>query len=189
MINSIRSVRRAKGLTLEEVGARCIPPTTAQTIGRLETGTRTLSLGWLNRIAAALGVESRDLVQMPDDEALSIAAIIGNDGAHAPTHVETLPHLRPEAAMVAVRFTASIGDYRHSDVVWCRRIVRDALSTVLNRDILVPRPAGRFVFGRLLAIDGDKMQILPLSDGARQQIFVQPEWVAVANRLIRTLGP
>lgn len=189
MINAIRSLRRAKGLTLEEVGARCTPPTTAQTIGRLETGTRTLSLGWLDRIAGALGVEPRDLVQMPDDEALSIAAVIGNDGAHAPTHIETLPHLRPEPAMIAVRFSASIGDYRHSDVLWCRRIVRDALSTVLNRDILVPRPAGRFVFGRLLNVDGDMMQVLPLSDGARQQVFVQPEWVAVANRLIRTLGP
>ena len=46
MINSIRAVRRAKGLTLEEVGARCDPPTTAQTIGRLETGARTVSVGW-----------------------------------------------------------------------------------------------------------------------------------------------
>ncbi|MEQ1509366.1 MAG: helix-turn-helix transcriptional regulator [Sphingopyxis sp.] len=189
MINSIRAMRRAKGLTLEEVGARCEPPTTAQTIGRLETGTRTLSLGWLNRIAAALGVEPRDLVQIPEDEKLSIAALIGNDGAHAPTHIEILPHLRPESAMVAVRFTASIGDYRGGDVIWCRRISRCSLSTVLNRDILVPRPAGRFMFGRLLAIDDDKMQMLPLADGARQQIFVQPEWVAVANRLIRTLGP
>ena len=60
MINSIRAVRRAKGLTLEEVGARCDPPTTAQTIGRLETGTRTLSLGWMNRIAKALGVDAAD---------------------------------------------------------------------------------------------------------------------------------
>ena len=63
MINSIRSVRRAKGLTLEEVGGRCVPPTTAQTIGRLETGTRTLSLGWMNRIAAALGVDCPGLLR------------------------------------------------------------------------------------------------------------------------------
>ena len=50
----IRAVRTAKRLTLEDVAERCVPPTTAQTIGRLETGTRTLSLGWMNRIAAAL---------------------------------------------------------------------------------------------------------------------------------------
>ncbi|RYD56142.1 MAG: XRE family transcriptional regulator, partial [Sphingomonadales bacterium] len=38
MITAIREVRRAKGLTLEDVAQRCSPPTTAQTIGRLETG-------------------------------------------------------------------------------------------------------------------------------------------------------
>src|SRR3546814_10606454 len=56
MITRIREVRKAKGLTLEQVGALCVPPTTAQTIGRLETGTRTVSVNWLNRIARALGV-------------------------------------------------------------------------------------------------------------------------------------
>ena len=44
MINRIRDVRREKGLTLAEGGLRCDPPTTAQTIGRLETGMRNLSL-------------------------------------------------------------------------------------------------------------------------------------------------
>ena len=65
MITRIRDVRRAKGLTLEQVGALCDPPTTAQTIGRLETGTRTVSVNWLNRIAAALGVTSAELVDLP----------------------------------------------------------------------------------------------------------------------------
>ena len=31
MITRIREVRKAKGLTLEQVGALCDPPTTAQT--------------------------------------------------------------------------------------------------------------------------------------------------------------
>ena len=56
MINRIRDVRKQKGMTLAEVGAACDPPTTAQTIGRLETGMRNLSLDWMNRIAGALGV-------------------------------------------------------------------------------------------------------------------------------------
>ena len=66
MITAIREVRRAKGLTLEEVAQRCDPPTTPQTIGRLECGTRTVSLPWLRRIAAALDVEPADLVKLPD---------------------------------------------------------------------------------------------------------------------------
>ena len=61
MITRIREVRKAKALTLDDVAQRCSPPTTAQTIGRLETGTRTVSVGWLNRIAAALGVAHRKI--------------------------------------------------------------------------------------------------------------------------------
>ena len=74
MITAIREVRRAKGLTLEEVAQRCDPPTTAQTIGRLETGTRTVSVVWLNRIAAALGVDAADLVRLPDRPDIPVAA-------------------------------------------------------------------------------------------------------------------
>ncbi len=188
MINSIRSVRRAKGLTLDEVAARCVPPTTPQTIGRLETGTRTVSLPWLERIGRALGVAAHDLVAMPDDEALTIAAIVDGDGAHAPGRIETLPPLRAEAEMVAVRFAGSVGDFRAGDLLWCRRVARGAMATVVNRDILVPRPAGRFAFGRLLALEDDRLQLLPLLPGARQQVLAQPEWVAVATRLIRSLG-
>ena len=42
MINRIRDVRKQKRMTLADVAARCAPPTTAQTIGRLETGMRNL---------------------------------------------------------------------------------------------------------------------------------------------------
>ena len=45
MLSRIRDVRRAKGLTLADVAERCKPPTTAQTIGRLETGTRVSVAG------------------------------------------------------------------------------------------------------------------------------------------------
>lgn len=188
MINSIRAVRKAKRLTLEEVAARCEPPTTAQTIGRLETGTRTLSLGWMNRIAAALGVEAKDLVRLPEEAAPEIAALINADGAHAPTRTEHLPPLRAEAGALGVRFTGSIGDYRAGDLLLCRVIRTADLGTVVNRDLLVPRPAGRYLFGRLLALDDDRMQLLPLASGARQQVLTLPNWAAVTTRLIRDLG-
>ena len=83
MITRIRDVRRAKKLTLQDVADRCQPPTTPQTIGRLETGTRTVSVGWLNRIAKALGVEASDLVTLPDREDVPLAATLEHDGARA----------------------------------------------------------------------------------------------------------
>ena len=74
MQSRIRDVRRARRLTLEDVAARCQPPTTPQTIGRLEMGTRTLSLPWLNRIAAALDVPPAALVRHEASAELPVAA-------------------------------------------------------------------------------------------------------------------
>ena len=81
MITRIREVRRARGLTLDDVARRCAPPTTAQTIGRLETGTRTVSIGWLNRIARALGVDAQDLVDGEAGSELPVIALLGASGA------------------------------------------------------------------------------------------------------------
>ncbi len=187
MITRIRDVRRAKGLTLEEVGLRCDPPTTAQTIGRLETGTRTVSVGWLNRIAAALGVSTADLVDMPGQDNIPVAASIGADGAHALTKALSFAPPSAAGAMVGVRVTGAIGDYRSGDEIWCETIAADAFVRALNRDILVPRPAGRFLFGRLIGREGDKLLILPLGAGSRQQVVSDPPWAAVATRLIRQL--
>ncbi len=185
MITRIREVRRAKGLTLAEVGARCDPPTTAQTIGRLETGTRTVSVDWLNRIADALGVDAADLVQLPERADLPVAALLSADGASAPRHEQVVAAPAPEAGTVAVVVEASLGDYRAGDVVWCRRVAPEDFGTALNRDVLVPRPAGRYVFGRLIGRQGARIQLLPLGAGAKQQIFDDPAWLGVATRLVR----
>jgi transcriptional regulator with XRE-family HTH domain len=187
MISRIREVRKAKGLTLDDVAKRCEPPTTAQTIGRLETGTRTLSLDWLNRIAEALGVDSAALLSLPDQEELPVAAILDHKGAHALGKVENVYQPAIEPAMVALRVKSSIGDYRAGDDVWLSRRTPDQYSGALNRDILAPRPAGRYVFGRLIGREANRLQILPLGSGARQQIISDPEWIGVAVRLVREL--
>src|SRR4051812_49306846 len=80
MITRIREVRRARGMTLDDVAQACDPQTTPQTIGRLETGTRTVSVGWLNRIAQALGVEAQDLVHGGETAELKVIAVLGASG-------------------------------------------------------------------------------------------------------------
>jgi transcriptional regulator with XRE-family HTH domain len=188
MITRIREVRKAKGLTLEQVGALCDPPTTAQTIGRLETGTRTVSVKWLNRIALALGVTTSELVALPGQAEVPVAALLGPDGARAPTRPLSFPPPGASDGMVGVHVSASIGDYRSGDAIWCRRIAPDEFSSALNRDILFPRPAGRFLFGRLIGRDPDRLHILPLAGGGRQQVLADPPWIGVATRLVRALG-
>ena len=83
MINRIRDVRKEKGMTLAEVAAACDPPTTAQTIGRLETGMRNLSLDWMNKIAAALAVEPEMLLKGNEAPQPQIVARLTNAGAEA----------------------------------------------------------------------------------------------------------
>lgn len=192
MITAIREVRRAKGMTLEEVARACVPPTTAQTIGRLETGTRTVSVGWLNRIADALGVRAADLVTLPDRADIAVAAVLDASGAHAPKRQATVvpPVAAPEH--VAISVLAGVGDYRAGDQIWCERLAPERFGTALNRDVLVPRPAGRFLFGRLIGRDraasgGGKLHLLPLGPGARQQVVADPAWIATAVTLVRTL--
>ena len=187
MITRIREVRRARKMTLQDVADRCDPPTTPQTIGRLETGTRTVSVGWLNRIAHALGVEAGDLVKLPDREDIPVAAVLETDGAHAPRRDGVVIPPQSEAGLVAITVSAGIGDYRGGDEIWLTRLAPDAFAQAMNRDILVPRPAGRFLFGRLIGREEGKLHILPLGAGQRQLVVTDPPWAAMAVRLIRSL--
>ena len=187
MITRIREVRRSKGMTLLDVALACSPATTAQTIGRLETGIRTVSVGWLNRIATALGVTAGDLVQLPDRADLPVVALLGRDGAQAPRHPWVVTPPLPEGDMVVIRVEDGIGDYRRGDVIWCAKVAPDRFTTLLNRDVLLPRPAGRFIFGRLIGRERDRLQILPLKAGGKQQIVTDPAWVASAVKLVREL--
>lgn len=187
MITRIREVRKTRGLTLEEVAARCEPPTTAQTIGRLETGTRTVSVKWLNRIATALGVQASDLVDLPDSEKIPVAALVGPDGAGAPSRpLSLIPPTMPKGAL-GIRMTAALGDYRAGDELWCEPLPPERFTDALNRDVLVPRPAGRFLFGRLIGRDSTMIHLLPLGIGTRQQVVADPAWIGLPVKLVRTL--
>jgi hypothetical protein len=174
-------------MTLQDVADRCDPPTTPQTIGRLETGMRTVSMGWLSRIAGALGVEAADLVTVPDRANVPVAAVLGQDGAQAPRRdsVALIPQAAEET--LAMEVHSGVGDYRSGDEIWLERLEPESFGRAMNRDVLVPRSGGRFIFGRLIGRDGGKLHILPLGTGMRQVVVGDPAWVGVAARLIRAL--
>jgi transcriptional regulator with XRE-family HTH domain len=188
MITRIREVRRARGMTLDDVAKACNPPTTPQTIGRLETGTRTVSIGWLNRIAEALDVHSADLVEGAGEKSeLSVIAVLGQAGAAAPRRTEVVAAPRPKRDQAAITVGTGNGDYRAGDEVWCDMVEARDFAIAMNRDVLVPRPAGRFLFGRLIGRDEDKLHLLPLGAGSRQQVVANPPWIAVVTKLVRNL--
>src|SRR3546814_10886713 len=79
--------------------------------------------------------------------------------------------------------TASIGDYRAGDLLWLERLAPDRFGDAINRDVLVPRPAGRFLFARLIGREEGKLHLLPLTSGARQTVVAAPPWIGVATTL------
>ncbi len=190
MINRIRDIRREKGLTLAEVAERCSPPTTAQTIGRLETGMRNLSLVWMNRIAAALGVEPELLVRGEQGETPQLVAQLTEAGAEAlakPRDAILPTALAGEARLMAVTVEEATGEYRAGDQVWLRVVEDGEWARCINRDVLAPRPGGRFAFGRLIDRDGKRVGLLPNGRGQRQIVIDAPAWLAVAEMLVRKL--
>jgi transcriptional regulator with XRE-family HTH domain len=192
MTNRIRDIRKAKGLTLADLAAACSPPTTAQTIGRLETGMRQLSLGWMNRIAAALEVDPASLMRAETAAPTQIVAQLGANGAEAlsaPREALLPSALAPDGgpAPLVLAVTASIGEYRPGDLVWLRPVGPEDTQHAINRDCLVPRPGGRFAFGRLIDRRGGLVGLLPPGVGQKQVVVDNPAWIALAFMLVRAL--
>lgn len=185
MHSRIRDVRKARGLTLAEVAARCDPPTTAQTIGRLETGMRTVSMAWLRRIAAALDVPTTELVTLPDRPELPVVATLGAHGPAALTQPRTLVPPSAPAGWMALDVAVSHGDYRVGDVLWLEPLDASRFAQALNRDVLAPRPVGRFAFGRLVDVAPGRLALLPPEAGARQLVLAETPWIGVVRQLVR----
>ena len=190
MINRIRDIRKEMGLTLADVAERCSPPTTAQTIGRLETGMRNLSLVWMNRIAAALDVEPELLLRGEQSGQPRMIARLTASGAEALAHPRdaVLPTaLGGDGPLIAMAIDASAGEYRAGDQPWLRESPPGDFARLLNRDVLAPRPGGRFAFGRMIDHDGSRIAILPPGPGTKQVVVDKPAWLAVAEMLVRKL--
>lgn len=63
MENRISQLRRAQGLTLQQLADRV--GTTNQQISHLEKGRRKLSIDWMERLAAALACQPFELLSAP----------------------------------------------------------------------------------------------------------------------------
>ncbi|MGQ7828732.1 helix-turn-helix domain-containing protein [Altererythrobacter sp. Z27] len=190
MINRIRDIRKSKGITLAELAEACSPPTTPQTIGRLETGMRSLSLKWMERIAAALEVEPEMLVRSEEAPAPMVVASLRAGGPEAlskPREAILPSELGSEGALTVLSVEESVGEFRPGDLIWLRQLAPDAAGQAINRDVLVPRAGGRFAFGRLIDRQGTLIGVLPPGSGQKQQVVDNPPWIAVAEMLVRKL--
>lgn len=177
-------------MTLAEVAAACDPATTAQTIGRLETGMRNLSLAWMNRIGAALGVDPETLVKGEAQEQPQIVARLTEAGAESlsnPRDAILPTELVDGGALICLSIETSQGEYRTGDQLWMRQVSIDDAGGLINRDVLAPRSGGRFAFGRLIDRQANLVGLLPPGIGQRQIVIDNPAWLAVAEMLVRKL--
>lgn len=190
MINRIRDIRREKDMTLADVAEACDPPTTPQTIGRLETGMRNLSTRWMDRIAAALGVDPETLIRAEGNARAQVVASLGASGPEAlsSSRDALLPtELGGDDIRVVLAIETSAGEYRAGDQLWLRQIDPADAGQAINRDVLVPRKGGRFAFGRLIDRQAGRVGVLPVGTGQKQQVVEDPAWIAVAEMLVRRL--
>ena len=190
MINRIRAIRKQKGWTLADLAEACDPPTTAQTIGRLETGMRNLSLKWMERIASALKVDPELLVRSEEAAPAQVVATLSDTGPDAlenPRDALLPTQVGGDAPLMVLEVTASTGEYRPGDQLWLRQLDPADAPRAINRDVLVPRKGGRFAFGRLIDRQGKRIGILPPGAGQKQQVVDDPPWIALAEMLVRTL--
>lgn len=190
MINRIRDIRKQKSMTLADVAEKCDPPTTAQTIGRLETGMRNLSLKWMNRIADALGVEAETLVRADSEPEIKIVARLTDHGPEAldnPQDAVVPTDLATDGPLMVLSIEASSGEYRPGDQLWLRQLSPEEAPRMINRDVLVPKSGGRFAFGRMIDRREDLVGILPPGLGEKQVVVDSPPWIALAEMLVRRL--
>ena len=190
MINRIRDIRKQKNMTLADLAEACDPPTTPQTVGRLETGMRNLSTKWIERLGAALGVDPEMLVRSEKAGHPPVVATLGQSGPEALDKTRDAilaTDLGGDGALVVLTIDYPHGEYRPGDQLWLRQLAPEEAARAVNRDVLVPRKGGRFAFGRLIDRQGNLVGLLPPGHGEKQQVVENPAWIGVAEMLVRRL--
>jgi len=188
MKTRIREMRQRRGMTLQQLAEAIRPePTTAQTIGRLETGVRTVSLDWLAKIADALDCHIADLLELPGRPDVPLIGIVGAQGIiteSAGTTVELAPAaVRP----LAVRVGQRTGEFEEGDVLICDRFEGPDVENALGRNAVVRTREGGLLLRRVLR--GAKpatFTLAPLEAGGAVQYDTTLEWAAVIRNLLRT---
>lgn len=117
----LRMYRRTRKLRLREM-AKAVD-TTPQTVSRLENGETTLTVDWLFKICAALGIDPAELVKREDHRDVPVVGTIGDTQS-----VEFIPPSKHEIVslnghdpnLLAVRMKITIGPYHHGDLLIAR---------------------------------------------------------------------
>ncbi len=182
----IREIRKKKGMTLQQVADLCKPTaTTAQTIGRLETGMRTLSVGWIDRIADALGVDAAELLATPGSGDVLIKGAVNNKGAVIT--LDGVLNMRQNYEALALRIDSNQAGYQKGDHIVFRCLKPTKYPDASGKDCLVEDTNGQQTFGKLIYEGHDCYRIAPLGASGTISVPMKPVMIAVAELQIRKL--
>ncbi|MEM6682202.1 MAG: helix-turn-helix transcriptional regulator [Pseudomonadota bacterium] len=187
MKNRIRALRKARGWTLADLAAHIGPEQpTPQTIARLETGTRTLSITWLERIARALEVSPQELLTLSKGPSSPIVATLGKTGL---TAVKVPPEIDLTVIAedpVAIEFETTKGRYSAGDILVFDRLEHSEVQFL--DEALVKTQSGEILFGSLFPAGPDRHAMLASpAPHASLHSITKPQWIARAVCLTRRL--
>lgn len=186
----LREMRKAKGMTLQEVAERVKPDgTTAQTIGRLETGARTLTLSWLHRIAEAMEVDPAELLSLPESGDIAIGGKVTAAGLVVDGEEGVLAMRMVARDPLAVRIARSMGQYQEGDVVVCEPLLPEDFHRAAGCDCLVEDRDGQRHFGKVVpGPAADIVSLAPLAPSGAMRFNIGIVMAAPAIALMRALA-
>ena len=182
----IREIRRNKNMTLQQVADRI--GTTAQTIGRLETGVRTLSINWVQRIADALDADPSELLSMPGGGDVDISGLIGQNGSVTSKTVGTVALRVAASKPSALKLAEAMGQYQTGDIIIFDELNPDNTASAIGSDCLVKSDAGNVIVGKLISWQaGREASLASIAASGNLETIQKPATVAKAVLLIRAL--
>jgi len=187
MKTRIREIRKAKGLTLQQLAERVRPePTTAQTIGRLETGARKTTLDWLHKIAEALEVHPAELVDFGGHDEIPVMGLVTRGGQVAPAGTEALHLAAPASEPVAIKIAHAFDEFQVGDTLVCETRRGGDIDTCEGRNCLVALAAGGRLFGRLIrGTQAGRYTVVPAGEGGNVVYDADILWAARPVMLLR----
>ncbi|HEY8351118.1 MAG TPA: helix-turn-helix transcriptional regulator [Sphingomonadales bacterium] len=186
MKTRIRELRKQKGLTLQELGERVRPPTTAQTIGRLETGQRKLTLDWLDKIAEALDVAPMELIDLGGETEIPLVGVLADGGRVAPAGAEALRLSPAGSAPLALKVAAKVYEFEVGDTVICEPAEAPEFADALGKECYIVTRGGERLFGRLIRGSAPgRFTVIPASEGSAVLYDVEVAQAARRSMLVR----
>jgi transcriptional regulator with XRE-family HTH domain len=190
MTTKIRDIRKARGLTLQELAEKV--GTTAQTIQRLETDNMTVSVDWLRRIAAAFNLPAAALLEGGGVQTVRYIGDVDADGmvteydantAPAPLQIEV-----PGRDPLAVKLVQRLGPHDVGTILIANRFAEAEQADADGRDCLVQLTDGRLLFRRIVMDGaGGPSAFVPYDDRSGVERNLQFDWLAPVVMVVRYL--